>query len=128
MHRRSTLSILLCLLAGLVAAGPARAGPDYAGAVRNLAAGHMMPRYEKLQTAAEAFETAAAAACKKPADLAGFITLRQRFHRFADAWMGVQHINFGPAKLFLRGVPFVNKSKMLDVAPGGRAIKNPPIA
>jgi predicted lipoprotein len=62
---------------------------------------HIVPRYEKLATAAAALEQSAQGFCKAP----GAETQKMLFadyHQTMDAWMNIQHIRFGPIDLFLR--------------------------
>jgi len=66
-----------------------------------LAQHHVIPRYGHLAATAAALRGTAEAFCAKP-DKAGLEATRAGFHRAMDAWMGVQHIRFGPGELFMR--------------------------
>ena len=64
-----------------------------------------MPRYERLATATQAFATSAEALCQGTSD-AGRAPVREAFHEATDAWMGVQHLRFGPVESFNRAYRF----------------------
>jgi len=66
---------------------------------------HVLPRYETLAAASAALAEAADGMCSAPAG-AGLAGVRQGFHQTMDAWMGVQHLRFGPVELFMRGYRF----------------------
>lgn len=62
---------------------------------------HVAPRYERLAAMTADLSQAADDHCADDpgADLAA---VRARFHDAMDAWMGVQHLRFGPVELFMR--------------------------
>jgi len=62
---------------------------------------HALPRFAKLAKATTALDTAAEALCRAPSKAALEAT-KARFHTAMDAWMGIQHLRFGPAELFSR--------------------------
>lgn len=76
--------------------------PDPAAVAAALVAHHVIPRHRALADAAAAFDAAAGALCQAPGaeTLAG---AEAAFNDTADAWMGVQHIQFGPIELLMRG-------------------------
>lgn len=73
----------------------------YARVNAALVENHVLPRYERLAAAAAALADAAEDFCARP-DSAGLMDMRGRFRDVMDAWMGVQHLRFGPAELFMR--------------------------
>ena len=101
------LALVLLILAGTASALRAQdiAAADYARVNAALVETHALPRYERLATATESFAAAAKAFCAGPSD-DGRARLRERFHEAMDAWMGVQHLRFGPVDLFMRGYRF----------------------
>lgn len=96
---------LACLVFVLVGTGRGDARADGMAAYQRLndglIAGHVVPRYEALVAATAALEESAAGFCDAP-DPAALAGLREAFHGAMDAWMGIQHIRFGPVELFLR--------------------------
>ena len=102
----SAALILLPLLGAAPASGQqAIASADYARVNAALAETHALPRYERLATATGLFATEAEGFCAAPGD-ASLAGLRERFHDAMDAWMGVQHLRFGPVESFTRGYRF----------------------
>lgn len=75
--------------------------PDaYARVNEALVAHHVLPRYERLAGATADLADATANSCgASPGQTA---LLRDHYHAAMDAWMGVQHLRFGPAELFMR--------------------------
>ncbi len=99
-------------LAGLILVGATSASraqgiapADYGRVNAALVETHALPRYERLVTATGFFATEAEGFCAAPGD-ASLAGLRERFHDAMDAWMGVQHLRFGPVDLFMRGYRF----------------------
>ncbi len=74
---------------------------DYAGVNLALVETHVQPRYSQLARTTDGFEDAVNSFCSSPTAEA-FNLMGTRFHHAMDAWMGVQHINFGPIELFMR--------------------------
>ena len=66
-----------------------------------LADQHVIPRYEALSEATTALDREAAAFCAAPR-AAGLDGLRGRFRDALAAWIGVQHLRFGPVQFLLR--------------------------
>ena len=101
------LALVLLILAGTASALRAQdiAATDYARVNAALVEHHALPRYERLATETNAFAAGAEAFCAGPSD-DGRAHLRERFHEAMDAWMGVQHLRFGPVDLFMRGYRF----------------------
>lgn len=56
---------------------------------------HVLPRYEKLSVAFEWLEQQAQKFCAAPRE-ANVRVFKTAYHRAMDAWMGIQHIRFGP--------------------------------
>ncbi len=94
-------ALAMALCAGSTAA-EGLGEPDYAEVNAAIVEQHVLPRYEALAEAAGALDTAAAAHCAKP-DGDGLEELRRHYHHTMDAWMGIQHVQFGPIELFQRG-------------------------
>ena len=78
---------------------------DYARVNAALVETHALPRYERLAAATDAFTGAAEAFCAVGRD-ADHVRLRAGFHDAMDAWMGVQHLRFGPVDSRMRGFRF----------------------
>ena len=78
---------------------------DYARVNAALAETHAVPRYERLATATDALAAAAEALCESMRD-AGMTSAREAFHGAMDAWMGAQHMRFGPIETFNRAYRF----------------------
>lgn len=87
------------LIAAVLALGPSTAladdqGPDHALIAERAVSAHILPAYAAFAQATEALP-AAAEACD--AD-----RLRSAYHASFDAWMGAQHIAFGPVEAEMR--------------------------
>lgn len=89
------------MMAALSAAAWADDQAAYRRVNLSLADGHVIPRYETLTGATAALDGRAAAFCKSPAADA-LPDLRAGFVTALDAWMGVQHLRFGPVQFLLR--------------------------
>ena len=100
-------ALILSVLAGAVpASGQQEIAPtQYARVNAALAETHAVPRYERLATATEAFAVTSEALCQGTSD-AGRAQARAAFHDAMDAWMGVQHLRFGPVESFNRAYRF----------------------
>ncbi len=70
------------------------AAQDHAGLARRAYDTHILPRYEAFDTAAAALNATAETHCA-PADPA----LRDAYQSAFDAWMGIQHLRFGPSEV-----------------------------
>lgn len=75
---------------------------DYAQVNAAVVAQHVLPRYEALAGAAKALDAATEVHCAQPGG-DGLEELRTRYRATMDAWMGIQHLQFGPIELFQRG-------------------------
>ena len=62
---------------------------------------HILPRYEKFSSQTIKLDLAARQFCKAPS-IANLPLIKKKFHSAADAWAGVQHIQFGPIEEQLR--------------------------
>lgn len=98
--RRAALGCLALLLAGAAAAEAADSAA-YRQLNLGLAEQHVIPRYEALAEATAALDDGTAAFCAAP-QAAGLAALRDRFRDALAAWMGVQHLRFGPVQFLLR--------------------------
>lgn len=79
--------------AALIAAAPA-AAQDHAGLARRAYEAHVLPGFEAFDAAAAALATTAEEHCA-PEDP----ELRAAYQAAFDAWMGVQHLRFGPTEV-----------------------------
>ncbi|WP_119459417.1 imelysin family protein [Rhodospirillaceae bacterium SYSU D60014] len=70
-----------------------------------LVAHHVIPRYERLADVTDQLAVTAGEVCAAT-DQPGIDALQAGYHESLDAWMGVQHIRFGPIELFLRSSRF----------------------
>lgn len=93
--------LVLLMLSALVTARASVPAEAYARINTALVQAHVLPRYERLAEATSALAAAAEDYCAQPDD-AGLNTVRIHYHAAADAWMGVQHLRFGPVELFMR--------------------------
>ena len=66
-----------------------------------LAKNHVLPRYQVFANETIKIDSSATKFCLAP-DSASLIDLREVFHSAADAWIRVEHINFGPVEENLR--------------------------
>jgi predicted lipoprotein len=62
---------------------------------------HVIPRYVRLRDATAAFDTAVKKFCAAR-NAGGLAAVRAGFNTAMDAWMGVQHLRFGPSELETR--------------------------
>ena len=101
------IALILLLVTGLATASKAQelASADYARVNAALVESHALPRYERLAMTTEAFEAAAEAFCSGSGQTS-LDTVRTGFHEAMDAWMGVQHLRFGPVESFNRAHRF----------------------
>lgn len=106
--RQSLIRHTFAAAAGVVAlaavSAPANAGlpkKTYAAANQALVRDHVLPRYRALQAKSAALAGAVGALCKQPSP-AALADTRKAFNGALDAWMGVQHLRFGPVELFMR--------------------------
>ena len=104
--------LLSFALIGLVVVGAASApraqelaSADYARINAALIQDHALPRYERLAEATAAFAHAANAFCAEAGD-GRHEQLRAGFHDAMDAWMGIQHLRFGPVDFLTRSYRF----------------------
>ena len=93
--------LVLLIAAALSAVVQARDQSAYRRANLSLTERHVLPRYQMLTEAAMALDREARAFCQSPA-AEGLAGLRTGFVKALDAWMGVQHLRFGPAQFLLR--------------------------
>ena len=103
----ATVALILPVLVGAAPAwGQQEITPaDYARVNAALTETHAVPRYERLATVTHAFAEAAGAFCAGTSP-EGPASVRAAFHDAMDAWMGVQHLRFGPIESFNRAYRF----------------------
>ena len=99
------LIFLLLLHAAPVSGGKGIEPADYARVNTALVETHVLPRYTLLLAATEAFAATAKDLCAGD-DRASRAHMQARFHDVMEAWMGVQHLRFGPVELFMRADRF----------------------
>lgn len=80
----------------VLAAGSARAEPDYQGLNRSLTENVVIPAYQRMATTMQGLDDATAAFCKAP-DAAGWSATVDAFNAAMDAWQHAQPIVLGPA-------------------------------
>lgn len=95
----------------LAAAAPSAAGapPEteaFARVNSALAEDHVLPRYVRLAAAAEAFAHASRDLCAASRDGAAHARAQAGFRDVLSAWMGVEHVRFGPIEVLMRGHRF----------------------
>ena len=102
-----SLTLIGLIFVGATSASSAQeiAPADYARVNAALVETHALPRYERLATATDAFAMATEAICTGEGD-ADHERLRAGFHDAMDAWMGIQHLRFGPIDSRMRGFRF----------------------
>ncbi len=98
---------VLALLAGAPSAGAAPLEPGaFARVNALLVKTHVVPRYERLAAAADAFAATSRDLCAAPGDAAALDGARARFQDAMSAWMGIEHVRFGPIEVLMRGHRF----------------------
>lgn len=96
-----SLPLLVTYFAAATASGQQSIEPaDYADVNAALMENHVLPRYERLVSAIDEFSDESKAYCGGSTDVK-LSAVQARFHDAMDAWMGAQHIRFGPV-LFLQ--------------------------
>ncbi|MEX0759972.1 MAG: imelysin family protein [Tistlia sp.] len=103
-RRLAGAGLLVAALLPAVPTAPAAAPlgeSDYQRVNEALVAGHVVPRYQALADALGGLDEAAQGYCDAPAP-ARLAPLRTAHDGALDAWMGVQHLQFGPVELFMR--------------------------
>lgn len=100
------LSAALALIFNSYAIGETRlTEQDFADVNIALVDTHILPRYARLADALTAFEVSASDYCSANSD-SDPGTLRETYHQAMDAWMGIEHVRFGPIELFMRSFRF----------------------
>jgi len=89
------------LLGGLLLSVPAQAALSLAQANQRMVDDHLLPAYQRLAETTRALALQADALCAAP-DAAQLADTRQAYQQAMDAWMGIQHLRFGPVELLLR--------------------------
>ncbi len=104
---RWTAVAVLTLIAAAPCAGAAPLETDaFARVNAALVETHALPRYRQLAAATEAFAAAAGDFCAAPGEAAARDRVRARFQEAMGAWMGVEHLRFGPIEILMRGHRF----------------------
>lgn len=98
---RTVVCFIALVVTGPVVAQDSVPSRAYARVNAALAQNHIIPRYERLSRTTGALADAARPFCAGDGHVAPS-SLGARFHDAMDAWMGVQHLRFGPAELFMR--------------------------
>ena len=102
----AALAVMVLPNAALTAGGEEPIGSaEYARVNAALVESHVLPRYARLSAATDEFAAAVADYCTVAGE-AGLPGARARFHDAMDAWMGVEHLRFGPIELVMRGYRF----------------------
>ncbi|MEM9763109.1 MAG: imelysin family protein [Pseudomonadota bacterium] len=86
------VATVVTLIVAIAPAAPAAAEPDHKAAVERLIEGVARPGAKEFSEAATRLEAAVPAECAAIEDAA----LRMAFNDTWDAWMGIQHLRFGP--------------------------------
>ena len=98
---RLSISLLVIFIAAVPASGQQLIQPAYYADVNAaLVEHHLLPRYELLVSTIREFSDTSKAFCSSSTGVE-LSVVQDRFHDAMDAWMGVQHIRFGPV-LFLQ--------------------------
>ena len=103
--RKLILSNFLLLGTACAFGGETIEEKDYARINVALVESHVLPRYMQLASTTEKFAAAVNKFCTTAA-LTEDDLVKAQFHQVMDAWMGVQHLNFGPIELFKRNYRF----------------------
>lgn len=103
--RRTALAALALFAAAPSAAGAPLEAEAFARVNAALVEDHVLPRYARLAAAAEAFAHASRDLCADPGEGARART-RAGFQDAMAAWMGVEHLRFGPVEVLMRGHRF----------------------
>ncbi|MDW3098898.1 MAG: imelysin family protein [Alphaproteobacteria bacterium] len=95
---------VLCSVIPAVAATPSTLDDAaYAEVNAALVSGHVVPAYETLAATTRALDETTTSYCSGDPDTS-MEALQQTFRETSDAWMGVEHVRFGPAELFMRNL------------------------
>lgn len=104
MHQKpmfAALGIFVMLTMPTAALGAEISEDDYALVNTALVEEHVLPRYAVLAETTKNFAKSTKELCENPGE-STLNSARQDFHRAMDAWMGVQHLRFGPIKYLMR--------------------------
>lgn len=104
--RRAALAALALMAAASSAAGAPLETEAFARVNAALAENHVLPRYARLAAAAEAFAHASRDLCAAPRNDAAHSRAQAGFRDALAAWMGVEHVRFGPVEVLMRGHRF----------------------
>ena len=104
--RRAALAALTLAAAAPSAAGAPLETEAFARVNAALVENHALPRYARLAAAAEAFAHASRGLCAAPRDGAAHARAQAGFRDVLAAWMGVEHVRFGPVEVLMRGHRF----------------------
>lgn len=94
-------STLFAVVAALLFPTLGAAASPWLEVNRALVDQHIVPRYEQLAAATARLDERSRVLCAAP-DPERLVAVREQFQLTMDAWMGVQHVRFGPVDLYLR--------------------------
>lgn len=101
MKRRLIGKLVIHALIILIIARPAFASSDYDSVNASLLENHILPGYVNLAEESELFDQLVISFCIG-SDTSNLDDLKEQYHNLIEAWMRIQHIQFGPIELFLR--------------------------
>ena len=99
------ISVIALLGAASASADELLTEANYADTNSALIQSHAIPRYKQLAVTAKHFADSVDHLCDSFSEQQFDVTQNQ-YHQFMDAWMGVQHLNFGPIELYMRNHRF----------------------
>ena len=106
MVRAAVAALAILMTAVPVTGGAPLEAGSFARVNAVLVENHVLPRYARLAAATEAFAAAAGTLCAAPGEAATHEGARARFQDAMSAWMGVEHLRFGPIEILMRGHRF----------------------
>ena len=102
----SAIVAIMVLTSAAPGSGGEPIGPAaYARVNATLVENHVLPRYTRLAAVTDGFAAAAEEFCTGAGET-GRLRVQTRFHDAMDAWMGIQHLRFGPVELSMRAYRF----------------------
>ena len=105
LHRIALVALTLTATAPSAGGAPLDTGA-FARVNASLVKNHVLPRYARLAAATEAFARASRDLCAAPGEATASERARERFQDALGAWMGIEHIRFGPIEVLMRGHRF----------------------
>ena len=104
--RAVAVPLLVLMVLATSAAGAPLENAAFARVNAALVENHVLPRYARLAAATDAFATASRGFCAGPGEAATRDRVQARFQDAMAAWMGVEHLRFGPIETLMRGHRF----------------------